>query len=77
MSGSWRLSGGWTTSGGWRTGGHEDGGQSSCAAQSPGDREAEAVSTDEYIAIVTKIKWEETNQGKYLSDCTQHLRFIY
>ena len=64
-------------------GGQEDGDsgrecrQFSCSAQSPGDREAEAVSTDEYIAIGTKIKWEETNQGKYSSVCTQHLCLIY
>ena len=66
-------------------GGQEDGHSgpecplSSCAAQSPGDREAEAVSTDEYIAIGTKIKWEETNQGKYSSVCmcTQHVHLIY
>ena len=70
--------------GGWReAGGQEDGDSgpecplSSCAAQSLGDREAEAVSTDEYIAIGAKIKWEETNQGKYSSVCTQHLILIY
>ena len=64
-------------------GGQEDGDSgpecplSSCVAQSLGDREAEAVSTDEYVAIEAKIKWEETNQGKHSSVCIKHLRLIY
>ena len=80
MCAGWQEAGGCQEAGGQEAGGQEDGHsgpecrQFSCAAQSPGDREAEAVCTDEYIAIGTKIK---TNQGKYSSVCTQHLRLIY
>ena len=61
MCAGWQEAGGCQEAGGQEAGGQEDGDSgpecplSSCAAQSPGDREAEAVSTDEYIAIGTKV----------------------